>query len=351
MDDNNQPKKPIFLYVVIIVLVIALAGLGALSFFSLSHLASLQKKVQTLSDTVTEISDSANTLISQADQLDQLKEQEKQQQTTENEGSGSNESSAVNESFTDNSDSSMDSLLSQVKTLLPQDNGTWSVYVCNLLKDSNGVINNTPMQAASLIKLYIMGAVYDNYDAISQSHGGDTVDSNISSMITVSDNDAANALVNWLGNGDDGAGMAKVNEFCQNHDFTSTQMNRMLLSGNENGDNYTSARDCGTFLKEIYQISNGTISDSTLPNAEAMYYQLKMQQRKNKIPAQMPDGVHTANKTGELDTVENDAAIIFDTAKGIDLVICFMSQDLNDTATAQNTIATDARAIYGYYNE
>ena len=351
MDDNNQPKKPIFLYVVIIVLVIALAGLGALSFFSLSHLASLQKKVQTLSDTVTEISDSANTLISQADQLDQLKEQEKQQQTTENEGSGSNESSAVNESFTDNSDSSMDSLLSQVKTLLPQDNGTWSVYVCNLLKDSNGVINNTPMQAASLIKLYIMGAVYDNYDAISQSHGGDTVDSNISSMITVSDNDAANALVNWLGNGDDGAGMAKVNEFCQNHDFTSTQMNRMLLSGNENGDNYTSARDCGTFLKEIYQISNGTISDSTLPNAEAMYYQLKMQQRKNKIPAQLPEGVHTANKTGELDTVENDAAIIFDTAKGINLIVCFMSQDLTDTEAARQTIAADARAIYGYYNE
>ena len=28
-------------------------------------------------------------------------------------------------------------------------------------------------------------------------------------MITVSDNDAANTLVNWLGNGDDSAGMAK----------------------------------------------------------------------------------------------------------------------------------------------
>ena len=33
--------------------------------------------------------------------------------------------------------------------------------------------------------------------------GGDTVDSNISAMITVSDNDAANTLVNWLGNGDE----------------------------------------------------------------------------------------------------------------------------------------------------
>ena len=351
MDDNNQPKKPIFLYVVIIVLVIALAGLGALSFFSLSHLASLQKKVQTLSDTVTEISDSANTLISQADQLDQLKEQEKQQQTTENEGSGSNESSAVNESFTDNSDSSMDSLLSQVKTLRPQDNGTWSVYVCNLLKDSNGVINNTPMQAASLIKLYIMGAVYDNYDAISQSHGGDTVDSNISSMITVSDNDAANTLVNWLGNGDNSAGMQKVNEFCQKYGFNDTQMNRLLLADNSNGDNYTSAKDCGIFLKKIYQISKGIIDSSSLPNAEAMYYHLKMQQRKNKIPADLPEGVQTANKTGELDTVENDAAIIYDTAKGIDLVICFMSQDLTDTQAAQSTIAADARAIYGYYNE
>lgn len=363
MSENNQSKKPVFLYVAIAVLTIAVIGLGALSFLSLSHLVSLQQKVQTLSDTVEDISTTSNTLISQADQLNQLKEQEAAQQASaaqnsadESESSDTSQeegtlSPSNNTTFTDNTDSSMDALLNQVQTLLPQDNGTWSVYVCNLLKDSDGTVNDTPMQAASLIKLYIMGAVYENYDSLAQSHSADTLDSNISAMITVSDNDAANTLVNWLGNGDDAAGMSVVNQFCQAHGFTSTQMNRLLLASSENGDNYTSAKDCGTFLKEIYQIVNGTISDSTLPNAEAMYYQLKMQQRKNKIPAQMPDGVHTANKTGELDTVENDAAIIFDTAKGIDLVICFMSQDLNDTATAQNTIATDARAIYGYYNE
>lgn len=363
MSENNQSKKPVFLYVVIAVLTIAVIGLGALSFLSLSHLVSLQQKVQTLSDTVEDISTTSNTLISQADQLNQLKEQEAAQQASaaqnsadESESSDTSQeegtlSPSNNTTFTDNTDSSMDALLNQVQTLLPQDNGTWSVYVCNLLKDSDGTVNDTPMQAASLIKLYIMGAVYENYDSLAQSHSADTLDSNISAMITVSDNDAANTLVNWLGNGDDATGMSVVNQFCQAHGFTSTQMNRLLLASSENGDNYTSAKDCGTFLKEIYQIVNGTISDSTLPNAEAMYYQLKMQQRKNKIPAQMPDGVHTANKTGELDTVENDAAIIFDTAKGIDLVICFMSQDLNDTATAQNTIATDARAIYGYYNE
>ena len=366
-DRFSKNEKPVFLYTVIGVLTVAVIALAAVSFLSLNHLVTLQQKVQTLSNTVQDISTDANTLISQADQLDELKEQESSVQTATGETTaaaqsespepapGSEQEGTLSPSsgttFTDNTDSSMDNLLNQVQSLLPTDNGTWSVYVCNLLKDSDGTINDTPMQAASLIKLYIMGAVYENYGTIAQSHNSEEIDSNISAMISVSDNDAANTLVNWLGNGNDAAGMAKVNNFCQEHGFTSTQMNRLLLAGKENGDNYTSVKDCGTFLKQIYQVVNGTLPSSTLANADAMYFQLKTQQRKNKIPAQLPEGVGTANKTGELDTVENDAAIIYDTAKGIDLVVCFMSQDLTDTGAAQSTIAADARAIYGYYNE
>ncbi|GAA6266613.1 hypothetical protein F110043I8_35980 [Ruminococcus sp. f11] len=366
-DRFSKSEKPVFLYTVIGVLTVAVIALAAVSFLSLNHLVTLQQKVQTLSNTVQDISTDANTLISQADQLDELREQESSVQTTTGETTaaaqsespepapGSEQEGTLSPSsgttFTDNTDSSMDNLLNQVQSLLPTDNGTWSVYVCNLLKDSDGTINDTPMQAASLIKLYIMGAVYENYGTIAQSHNSEEIDSNISAMISVSDNDAANTLVNWLGNGNDAAGMAKVNNFCQEHGFTSTQMNRLLLAGKENGDNYTSVKDCGTFLKQIYQVVNGTLPSSTLANADAMYFQLKTQQRKNKIPAQLPEGVGTANKTGELDTVENDAAIIYDTAKGIDLVVCFMSQDLTDTGAAQSTIAADARAIYGYYNE
>lgn len=366
-DRFSKSEKPVFLYTVIGVLTVAVIALAAVSFLSLNHLVTLQQKVQTLSNTVQDISTDANTLISQADQLDELREQESSVQTTTGETTaaaqsespepapGSEQEGTLSPSsgttFTDNTDSSMDNLLNQVQSLLPTDNGTWSVYVCNLLKDSDGTINDTPMQAASLIKLYIMGAVYENYGTIAQSHNSEEIDSNISAMISVSDNDAANTLVNWLGNGNDAAGMAKVNNFCQEHGFTSTQMNRLLLAGKENGDNYTSVKDCGTFLKQIYQVVNGTLPSSTLTNADAMYFQLKTQQRKNKIPAQLPEGVGTANKTGELDTVENDAAIIYDTAKGIDLVVCFMSQDLTDTGAAQSTIVADARAIYGYYNE
>lgn len=247
----------------------------------------------------------------------------------------------------------MDNLLNQVQSLLPTDNGTWSVYVCNLAKNTEGTINDQQMQAASLIKLYIMGAVYEDYDSLSSKYSKDQLDNALNSMITVSDNDAANTLVNYLGGGDDATGMARVNKFCQDHGYTSTSMGRLLLADNSNGDNYTSAKDCGKFLKTIYQIDKGTATDNndTLAGAEYMYRLLKMQTRKNKIPAQMPSEVKVANKTGELDHVENDAGIIYDTAKGIDLVVCFMSQDLNDTSAAQNTIAQDSRAIYGYYNE
>ena len=380
-------KKNTFLYIVIAVLVIALAGLGALNVRSLDKLASLQTKVNKLQKSVQEVSDSAAELSSKADQLDALYPDDPtvssaaaaasstevqgpsaQEESTDtsaasdsSEASGSKDSSSSTQeegtlspssgsTFTDNSDSSMDNLLNQVQSLLPTDNGTWSVYVCNLMKNTEGVIDDQPMQAASLIKLFIMGTVYENYESLSETYGADTLNSYLNSMITVSDNDAANKLVNMLGDSDDEAGMRAVNAFCASHGYSSTSMGRLLLQSNEYGDNYTSVSDCGHFLKEIYQSNAGT-AESTLAHTDAMYSLLKMQQRRNKIPANLPDGVKVANKTGELDDVENDAGIIYNTAKNIDLVVCFMSQDLTDSSEAQAVIAQDSRLIYGYYNE
>ena len=217
-------------------------------------------------------------------------------------------------------DEKLETILKQVQSQLPTENGTWAVFISDLINGTEGSLNDQKMQAASLIKLYIMGAVYEDYDKLSASYGKDSLDNNLNSMITVSDNDAANTLVNYLGSGDDAAGMARVNKFCQDHGYTSTSMGRLLLADNSNGDNYTSVKDCGKFLKTIYQQDKGTSTEDTLAGAEYMYHLLKMQTRQNKIPAQMPDGVKVANKTGELDTVENDAGIIYDTAKGIDLL-------------------------------
>lgn len=360
-EPDKKPKKPLFLYVIIGVLLLAVAALGTLTFASLNRLASLQQKVGELQAAVEDISESASTLSQKAKQLKKLQKKEKKLEQAASEESSSQEETPSEEgtispshetsSFTENQDESMDNLLSQINQLLPTDNGTWSVYVCNLLKDSQGSVNEQQMEAASLIKLFIMGTVYENYDAMTKTYGKEHLDQLLESMITVSDNDAANTLVEYLGSSDSNAGMEVVNQFCQAHGYSSTSMGRLLLQGSENGDNYTSVGDCGRFLKEIYQICNGTAKTPSLSHAENMYYLLKKQTRRNKIPAAIPEGVHVANKTGELSTVENDAGIIFDTAKGIDLVVVFMSQGLTDTAAAQNSIAQNSRLIYGYYNE
>lgn len=240
-------------------------------------------------------------------------------------------------------DEKLQTLLNQLQNRLPAGNGNWSLYICDLFNESEGGLNTDSMQAASLIKLYIMGAVYENYDSMIQQYGKESVDSSLYSMITVSDNDAANTLVSYLGGGNSTTGMQAVNSFCQAHDYTKTSMGRLLLADNTKGDNYTSTDDCAHFLQEIYEEE-----DSDYPHASDMYALLKAQTRRNKIPAQLPQDVKTANKTGELSNVENDAGIIYDSEN--DLVIVFMSQNLSDTSAAQNTIASLSKEIYDYYN-
>mgnify|MGYP004470436737 CR=1 FL=1 len=322
-------------------------------------------------------------------------------------------------SFTDEK---LSSVLAQIQTLLPVSNGDWSVYVCDLATGAEGTINDHRMQAASLIKLYIMGAVYENYDALAEQYGKDIIDADLYTMITVSDNDAANELTTCLGFGDAQAGMQIVNNYCLAHGYTTTSMGRLLLHSNEFGDNYTSVSNCGAFLKMVYQngyqkkrsaesetadrptaepktteepaaqsetadespaqsetadetaadpeteltevltetdtdsqasttaaqTAQATAAWAAQENASDMFALLCAQTRKHKIPAQLPDGVYTANKTGELDDVENDAAILYDTDN--DLIIVFMSEHLGDCGAAQSTIASLSRQIYDLYH-
>ena len=258
---------------------------------------------------------------------------------SESEGGSVFGSSASSE--TAGTDEKLQGVLSNLA--LPAGNGTWSVYVCDLVNNTEGAIQDARMQAASLIKLYIMGAVYEHYDSIIAQYGQSSVDSNLYSMITVSDNDAANTLVSYLGGGDSSAGMTVVNDFCSEKGYSSTHMGRLLLASNQYDDNYTSVSDCGHFLKEVYEGSK----ESDV-HAQAEFDLLAAQTRRNKIPAQMPAGVSIANKTGELSDVENDAGIIYNSSN--DLIIVFMSENVLQPGTAQSTVASLSRQIYDSYS-
>lgn len=154
----NTPKqqKPFFLYIIISILAVAVIGLGGLALYSLNGLASLQSKVTELQDTVQEMSETSANLVAQSDELKQLQEQNQQsssntvsaESASQEEGTLSPSHSSETVSSETTTDESLNNLLSQVRTLLPQDNGNWSVYVCNLMKGTEGTIDNQPMQAA-----------------------------------------------------------------------------------------------------------------------------------------------------------------------------------------------------------
>ena len=355
---KRKRKKPILLYTAVILLTAAVLFMGCMTFLSAKELASIQESVAELTSRLDYLSSATAELSTKADAIQNgtfgvssgevmgpmmpgSSESEEEGTLSPNNGS----------SFTEENDADMDNLLSQINNLLPTNNGNWSVYVCNLYTGSEGSIDSRPMQSASLIKLFIMGAVFERYDAMINQYGQETIDNLVKSMITVSDNDATNTLVGYLGNGDTSTGMSVVNDFCKAHGYTNTSMGRHMLQSNENGDNYTSVADCGRFLKEVYNSNNGVSEVTTLARTDVMYELLKGQTRRNKIPANIPDAIGVANKTGELATVENDAGIIYNTAKGIDLVIVYMSENLTATGSAQTTIAEQSRMIYGFYNE
>ena len=212
----------------------------------------------------------------------------------------------------------------------------WQIYVYRLKDGARASLGQGRLTAASLIKLYIMGAVYSSYDNIVAANGQEQVDKLLNAMITVSDNDSANTLVGMLGNGDNAAGQEAVNTYCKNNGYTDTSMGRMLLEKASANENYTSARDCSVFLKNIYE--------NKLEHSEDMLNLLKQQTRTEKIPKGIPSGVETANKTGELDHVENDAAIVFDGENPY--IICVMADNLSDTTEARQRIIDISSVVY-----
>lgn len=232
-------------------------------------------------------------------------------------------------------------------------NETWAIAAIDLSDHAYSTVNaEASLQSASVIKAFIMAAVFDKLvytDGATEpsSDYESSLKSLLTQMITVSDNDAANELARRLGGGDFQKGASVLNEFCQEHGYTSTHLGREFLASNPTDDNYTSASDCCRLLSDIYS--------GTMVNADAsadMLALLKAQTRIGKIPSGVPSGVETANKTGELSAgdglgvVENDIAIVFD--KEHPYVLCVLSNNIQNNSSAQETIKKISADVYQY---
>lgn len=242
---------------------------------------------------------------------------------------------------------SWEHLEEELTSLTESYSGDWSVYVKNLSNGEVININQHPMESASLIKLFIMGAVME------QIHSGelertDKIDSLLHEMITVSDNEAANELVRYLSRDHDHKdGLTYLNSFAKRCGFDDTQqvngLENSSLRHNPSEINKTSARDCGELLAQIY---DGTLVSHL--SSRRMEDLLLAQEITYKIPSALPDEAVSASKTGEVSDAENDSAIIY--SPGGDFILCIMSGKWDSGNQAITHIREITKLVYNHFN-
>jgi len=193
-------------------------------------------------------------------------------------------------------------------------------------------------KSASIIKLFIMEYAYDMIENGEVSEdtiiSGQRLSTLIEKMITVSDNEATNALIDYFS-------IKKINGFVSDCGYSSTVLGRRMLdtqASKRGEENYTSAADVMKFLDKLYA------NKDKAPYSK-MISIMKRQQISTKLRRNMPSGVEIASKTGELDSVENDVAIVF-SENGDYAIVCLTEGGA--TAVACDAMAKTCREIYDF---
>ncbi|WP_195989670.1 serine hydrolase [Clostridium sp. D53t1_180928_C8] len=222
-------------------------------------------------------------------------------------------------------------------------------------------IKNTPSPSASIIKIYIMIALYTKIShgllnsttkitlQDSMKVGGSgilyykdsyteySIDDLIYLMITESDNTATNILIDLIGKD-------YINSKIKKLGCINTSLNRKMMDINALNlgiDNYTSVYDL--YITFIQLLNNSCINefyDNKMINI------LKNTKSTTKLPNLLPPNTIVAHKTGELTNIENDAGIMFTDNGGY--ILCVLTKNGKNNIEIQ-AISSVSKKIYDLY--
>ncbi len=253
----------------------------------------------------------------------------------------------------------MNKLQSDVEKMVHGFAGDWSVYIQEMDHGNEIILNNEAMYPASLAKLFVMAATYENLDEIvenqTQYYGSGKkaykeVKKLLEEMIEVSDNEAYNELIKIQSSNHNFAkGAAKVNDYLQENGYEETGIHTTLhpayskFEKDGKGDNVTTVKDCGRLLEKIYK---GTCVSHE--KSGSMLHLLLNQENTIKIPQGLPEGTKVAHKTGETSEVQHDAAIVY--GESTDFILCIMTKDTNGAEAVYEDIHKLSKLVYDTLN-
>jgi Beta-lactamase class A len=120
-------------------------------------------------------------------------------------------------------------------------------------------------------------------------------------MVAVSDNSAANVLI-------DKVGMENVNAFLGSFGLRSTRLRRKMMdlkAAGEGRENVSTPNEMAKLLQALYErkILNEEMTTD--------FFKVLATHKDSWIPRDLPDDLKIANKPGALEGVRNDSGIIF----------------------------------------
>jgi beta-lactamase class A len=163
----------------------------------------------------------------------------------------------------------------------------------------------------------------------------------VNAMIKYSDNIASNALISHFG-------FTAINATIRNAGMTGTLLARHFAGEVPPGRrnlNVTTPHDIGVLLYEIERGAHEGIPTVASPaSCRAMVQIMLRQAYREMIPAGVKRHVPIANKTGELDNVRSDAAIV-DPLSEAPYVLVILTRNLEYPGLADGEIAEFAQRI------
>ncbi len=190
------------------------------------------------------------------------------------------------------------------------------------------------MKSASLYKLFVAAEIYRQVDNGSLTFGSDVpgtggnVQSCLTAMIEVSDNNCGVGLGNMIGWGKQNAKLATLG--FQNTSLAQPQS--------------TSAADVALLLERL---NNGSLlSPATTQHFMGL---LKSQRVNNRLPIGLPAGTTVAHKTGDLDGWVHDAGIVFGPRSTY--IVSVMSGQWTTPGLAPAAFAELSAKVYAFLNK
>ena len=189
---------------------------------------------------------------------------------------------------------------------------------------------------------YSLNVSDDSDESVYQAVGGNlTIRQLVFKMITVSSNLATNLLIDLVGS-------AHIMQTLENMEIDGLKILRGVEDGKAYEKGLNNTTDALSLMQALEAIALGRAGREE--DCREMVEVLLQQTFREGIPTGLPPGIQVANKTGQIDRLDHDAAIIYPPSTDRKpFVLVILSRGLEDHKAAASLIAGLAGMTYNFF--